>query len=367
MINGSDHSSPFLSYAPISVLILVARRGPDLHRDRPTHRHAAMPAHVQITRSLTPPWIRPRGTPRHVRPYRAAGRVGGPPRTRVGAAAGRGPARHDHTTLCRSGDLRAGQELRLAGHPRLADRPWHPPGDRPHQDGSGAPGRAQAADLRARDVDFRRGRRDAGCEAVALPHPRVRARVAVDQVRPAAPADPTRQRPVEGARPGPHRRRAVLRPTQERARPHPATSPHPGSGQPARRPHHLGRARHRPARYRAGGPGGLVWPPERSGGLTPVGSLHGVGRACETNSPMLGLVGSHAQDYRALVKWLRSQGWRVDEERAGIQWRTALVQVSIRGRSTGLPAIRGIGGNAGQSSRESAKEGNRWNICSKSR
>lgn len=62
------------------------------------------------------------------------------------------------------------------------DRPAYPLGDRADRHGEGEARRAQAADLRARDVDVRGSRRQTAGDPMALPDEGVQARVPVGEV-----------------------------------------------------------------------------------------------------------------------------------------------------------------------------------------
>src|SRR5829696_912193 len=90
-------------------------------------------------------------------------------------------------------------DLRRVRGPRL------PPDHPAPQDARRAQGRPQAADLRARHMDVRRGRLSAQGDEAALPDRRVQARLPVGQRRSAAPAGPARVEPLDRPVPEPRR------------------------------------------------------------------------------------------------------------------------------------------------------------------
>ena len=90
-------------------------------------------------------------------------------------------------------------DLRRVRGPRL------PPDHPAPQDARRAQGRPQAADLRARHMDVRRGRLSAQGDEAALPDRRVQAHLPVGHGRSAAPAGPARVEPLDRPVPEPRR------------------------------------------------------------------------------------------------------------------------------------------------------------------
>jgi hypothetical protein len=146
-------------------------------------RSAASPTPPRLPETSSLPVV-------HSRP-----RTGGMPRSRRMTKGGvrEAPSRARWTRAATWADLR-----RVRG-PRL------PPDHPAPQDARRAQGRPQAADLRARHMDVRRGRLSAQGDEAALPDRRVQARLPVGQGRSAAPAGPARVEPLDRPVPGPRR------------------------------------------------------------------------------------------------------------------------------------------------------------------
>jgi hypothetical protein len=152
-----------------------------VHADALAGRPAASPTPPRLPETSSLPVV-------HSRP----GRAGCHARRRMTKGGVReAPSRARWTRAATWADLR-----RVRG-PRL------PPDHPAPQDARRAQGRPQAADLRARHMDVRRGRLSAQGDEAALPDRRVQARLPVGQGRSAAPAGPARVEPLDRPEPGP--------------------------------------------------------------------------------------------------------------------------------------------------------------------